>query len=171
LNFAPIFGILLSLLLKFVALRVATETIKALHYKLYMMGVPLDGPANILVDNDSIFKNSTIPSSTLQRKHNAICYHCVRESVKEGILHIAYIPSGENLVDSLTKILGATKLKDFCSKLSYCWKLIHSLLIPVMIWGANSSCTCLYGFVHIQGTRYYVASPDLWYWPSILFSL
>jgi hypothetical protein len=30
-----------------------------------MMGVPLDGPANVLVDNDSVVKNSTIPHSTL----------------------------------------------------------------------------------------------------------
>jgi len=84
-----------------------------------MMGVPLDGPANVLVDNDSVVKNSTIPSSTLQRKHNSIFYHCVRESVAAGILQIAYIPSSENLADMFTKILGARNLKDFCSKLLY----------------------------------------------------
>jgi hypothetical protein len=71
---------------EFVALRIATETIKALRYKLRMMGIPLDGPANVLVDNDSVVKNSTIPLSTLQRKHNSIRYHCVRESVAAGIL-------------------------------------------------------------------------------------
>jgi len=83
------------------------------------MGVPQDGPANVLVDNDSVVENSTIPHSTLQRKHNAICYHCVRESVAAGVLCIAHIPSDENLVDMFTKILGATTLKDFCSKLLY----------------------------------------------------
>jgi hypothetical protein len=42
-----------------------------------MMGVPIEGAANVLVDNASVVKNSTIPSSTLQKKHNSICYHYV----------------------------------------------------------------------------------------------
>jgi len=75
-----------------------------------MFGVPLDGPANVLVDNDTV-KISTVPSSTLQKKHNAICYHFVRESVAAEIMRIAYIPSEENLADMFTKIVGATKLK------------------------------------------------------------
>jgi len=84
-----------------------------------MMGVPLDGPANVLVDNDTVVKNSTIPSSTLQKKHNAICYHCVREAVAAKILRIAYIPTDQNLADMFTKILGATKLKSFIQKILY----------------------------------------------------
>jgi hypothetical protein len=103
----------------FVALKIATELIKALRYKLCMMGVPIEGPANVLVDNDSVVKNSTIPSSTLQKKHNSICYHYVRESVASRIIQIAFIPSGENLADFLTKPLGATKLKEFCARVLY----------------------------------------------------
>jgi hypothetical protein len=102
---------------EFVALRVATELIKGLRYKLRMFGIPLDGPANVLVDNDTVIKNSTIPSSTLQKKHNAICYHFVRESVAAQIIRIAYIPSSENLADMFTKILGASKLKAFIQKI------------------------------------------------------
>jgi hypothetical protein len=104
---------------EFVALRVATELIKGLRYKLRMFGVPLDGPANVLVDNDTVIKNSTIPSSTLQKKHNAICYHFVRESVAAQIIRIAYIPSSENLADMFTKNLGASKLKAFIQKILY----------------------------------------------------
>jgi hypothetical protein len=84
-----------------------------------MFGVPLDGPANVLVDNDTVIKNSTIPSSTLQKKHNAICYHFVRESVAAQIIRIAYIPSSENLADMFTKILGASKLKAFIQNILY----------------------------------------------------
>jgi hypothetical protein len=104
---------------EFVTLQVATETIKALRYKLRMMGVPINSPANVLVDNYSVVKNSTIPHSTLQCKQNSVCYHCVRESVTAGILRIAYIPSAENLADMFNKILGATKLKEFSDKLLY----------------------------------------------------
>jgi hypothetical protein len=104
---------------EFVALRVATEMIKGLRYKLRMMGIPIDGPAAVLVDNKTMVKNSTIPSSTLQQKHNAICYHCVREAVAGKIIHIAHIPSDQNLADMFTKTLGATKLHTFCQRILY----------------------------------------------------
>ena len=98
---------------EFVALRIATKLIKGLHYKLHMLGILLDGPANVLIDNDTGIKNSTIPSSVLQKKHNAICYHFVREAVAANVMRIAYIPSSENLAGMFTKFLGATKLKSF----------------------------------------------------------
>lgn len=52
---------------EFVALRIATEMIKSMRYKLRMMGIPIDGPANVLVNNESVVKNSSILSSLLQR--------------------------------------------------------------------------------------------------------
>jgi hypothetical protein len=84
-----------------------------------MFGIPLDGPANVLVDNETVMKNATIPSSTLQKKHNAICYHYVREAVTAGIMRVAHIPSDQNLADIFTKILGATKLKTIIQKILY----------------------------------------------------
>jgi hypothetical protein len=104
---------------EFVAMKIATEIIRGLRYKLRMMGVPLDGPANVLADNDSMVKNSTIPTQTLQKKHNAICYHYVREAVATNVMRIAYIPTTENLADMFTKTLGATKLHGFIQKILY----------------------------------------------------
>jgi hypothetical protein len=104
---------------EFVALRLATELIKSLRYKLKMLGIPLDGPENVLVDNNTVIKNSTIPSSTLQKKHNSICYHFVREAVASNIMRTAYIPTDENLADMFTKILGATKLKSMIQRILY----------------------------------------------------
>jgi hypothetical protein len=75
---------------EFVALRVATEFIKALRYKLRMMGIPLEGATSVLVDNETVVKNSTIPSSTLQKKHNAICYHYVRSSGSQNNKNCLY---------------------------------------------------------------------------------
>ena len=95
---------------EFVALQIATEMIKAMKYKLRMMGIPIEGAANVLVDNDTVMKNSTIPSSTLRGKHNSLCYHCVREAVACQILRIAYIPSDENLADMFTKLLTTLPL-------------------------------------------------------------
>jgi hypothetical protein len=84
-----------------------------------MLGIPLDGPANVLVDNDSVVRNCTNPASTLQKKHNAICYHYVREAVATKCMRIAFIPSQENLAEVFTKPLGATKLKSFCHRILY----------------------------------------------------
>ena len=66
---------------EFIALRMAVEHIEVLHYKLRMFGIPIEGPTNVFCDNETVFKNMTIPESTLKKKHNSICYHCCREAV------------------------------------------------------------------------------------------
>jgi hypothetical protein len=88
-----------------VAARMATELIVEIRYSLRMLGVPLEGPALLLGDNMSVVINTTVPSSQLKKKHNAIAYHRVRESVASGIMKFAHIPSEENIADILTKPL------------------------------------------------------------------
>jgi hypothetical protein len=104
---------------EFVALRVATELIEALRYKLRMFGVPIDGPTNVLCDNKTVVDNSTVPSSTLKKKHNAICYHRVREAVAAQTIRIAHVPTGQNLADMFTKPFGGCKLHEFCKRVLY----------------------------------------------------
>ena len=53
---------------EFVALRIATELVQGLRYKLRMMGVPLDGPTSVYCDNESVTKNASVPESTLSKK-------------------------------------------------------------------------------------------------------
>jgi hypothetical protein len=62
---------------EFVAMRQATESIEALRYKLRMFGIPIDGPTRVYGDNGAVISNSSIPTSSLTKKHNAICYHRV----------------------------------------------------------------------------------------------
>jgi hypothetical protein len=40
--------------------------IEALHYKLQVMSVPIDGPTCVFCDNDSVVKNLVIPESALK---------------------------------------------------------------------------------------------------------
>ena len=63
---------------EFVALKDATEANRALHYKLRMLGIHVDGPTNTFSDNNSVVTNVSSPESTLKKKHNAIAYHVVR---------------------------------------------------------------------------------------------
>ena len=96
---------------EFTALRLVTEAIMALRYKLRMFGLPIDGPANVFCDNKSVVKNTTNPASTLNKRHNIIAYHKVRELVAAGIIQVAHKPGKSNMADALTKPLNGEKLK------------------------------------------------------------
>ena len=100
-------------------MRIAVDLIEGLRYKLRMFGVPIDGPANVLSDNMAVIQNSTIPSSTIKKKHNAICYHRVREAVASGIIRIAKIDTKENLADLFTKPLPAVLLHYLMQRILY----------------------------------------------------
>ena len=90
---------------EFVALRLATEQIISMRYKLRMFGIPIDGWANTFCDNESVFKNSSIAESRLKKKHNSVCFHRVREAVASSILIPLKVDSKFNLADILTKAL------------------------------------------------------------------
>ena len=62
------------------------------------------------MDNEAVIKNTTLPSSTLKKKHNAIAYHKVREAVAAGIVRLAYVKSEMNRSDILTKPLGSQNM-------------------------------------------------------------
>ena len=95
-----------------VALRIATDMIEALRYKLRCMGIPIDGPAEVLCDNQSIVTNTSVPASVLNKRHNAICYHRVREAQAAEIIRTGWIPGELNLADLLTKTTMAGNVKD-----------------------------------------------------------
>ena len=63
-----------------VALQIATGQSEAMSYELRMFGVPLDGQAGVFCDNKSVVTNASVPSSVLNKWHNSICYHRVREA-------------------------------------------------------------------------------------------
>ena len=71
-----------------VALRITIEMILEFRYKLRMMGIVINGPAVMFVDNKAVVKNTTLPSSTLKKKHNTIAYHKCREAVASNIMKV-----------------------------------------------------------------------------------
>jgi hypothetical protein len=91
---------------KLVAMRVANDLIAALRIKLKLFGVPITGPANVLCDNQGVVKNTSIPESTLMKKHNAINYHIIREAAAMGMLRVGKEDTETNLADLLTKMLN-----------------------------------------------------------------
>ena len=79
-----------------------------------MLGIPIDEPTNTFCDNNSFVLNVTKPESTLQKKHNSIAYHKVRESVATGSFWVHHEPRATNLADVLTKWLPPHKHLDLC---------------------------------------------------------
>ena len=104
---------------EFVAMKIATELIIGLRYKLRMMGIPIDGPASVFCDSQSVVVNSSIPESTLKKKHVSICYHRVREAVAAGITQICKEHTDTNLADILTKCLPGPRHHELTRKILY----------------------------------------------------
>lgn len=102
-----------------VASRVAVENVMAMRYYLRMLGVPIEGPTLMLGDNMSVVLNTTVPSSQLTKKHNAIAYHRVREAIAGKIIRFAHIRSEENLANVLTKPLPGDAFQTLVQKLLF----------------------------------------------------
>ena len=83
-------------------MKTAIEMLEGMRYKLRMMGVEIQGPTNVFCDNDSVVKNAANPESTLKKRHNAIAYHRVRESIAAKTVRVAKEPGVTNLADILT---------------------------------------------------------------------
>ena len=85
--------------------------IEALRYKLQCFKIPIDGLAEVFCDNQSVVTNSSIPSSVLNRRYNAIYYYRVREAQATGTIIVGWISSEYNLVDLYTKTTMTGELK------------------------------------------------------------
>ena len=96
---------------EYIALRICTEMVEALRYKLRCFGILIDGPAEVFNDNQSVVTNSSVPSSVLNKRHNAICYHRVREAQAAGTIMVGWISGEYNLADLFTKTTMTGELK------------------------------------------------------------
>jgi Reverse transcriptase (RNA-dependent DNA polymerase) len=104
---------------EFQAMKNAVELIEALRYKLRMFGVPLDGPTNVFCDNEAVYKNTSLPESTLKKKHHAIAYHRCREAVAAETVRVAKEGTQTNLSDLFTKLLPQSRREELLDKFTY----------------------------------------------------
>jgi hypothetical protein len=105
---------------EFVAAKTATEQIMDLKYTLRMMGIPLDGPAWMFGDNQSVLTSATVPQSNLNKRHNALAYHRVREAVGAKVMYFMHIAGKVNVSDIFTKFLP--------------WAEFWPLVQPLLFW-------------------------------------
>ena len=88
-----------------VAARIAIDLIIEMCHNLRSSGVPVDGPALLLGDNQSVVLNTTVPSLVFKKKHNAVAFHWICEAITARICHFVHTPSHGNHADVTTKTL------------------------------------------------------------------
>ncbi len=62
-------------------MKTGVEALHEIHYKLRVMGIPIDVATHIDGDSMSVINDTLKPESILKKKNNTVCYHTVHESV------------------------------------------------------------------------------------------
>ena len=93
-----------------VATRIAVDLIIEQRYKLRMLGVDVEESSMMVGDNMAVVLNTTLPSSTLKKKHQACNYHRVREAIAGKIIDFGHVESTKNMANILTKPLDGPKM-------------------------------------------------------------
>ena len=83
-----------------------------------MFGIPVDEPAYVYGDNQSVLVNSSAPESTLKKKSQSIAFHFVREGCAADEWRTTYIHTSLNVSDLMTKPLSGEKR----------WRFVRMLL-------------------------------------------
>jgi hypothetical protein len=88
---------------EFLAARTCMEHIVDLRNSFRYLGVPVFETSYVWGDNESQVKSSTIPYAKLNKRHNILSYHYVRQMVAKGFINMQHIRSEWNLADTLSK--------------------------------------------------------------------
>jgi hypothetical protein len=91
---------------EFTAARIATDQIMDLRMTLRNLGVPVFQKTYMFGDNQAVVTNSTIPHSTLSKRHNALAYHRVREAIAAKVIGYYWIDGKCNPADIVSKHWG-----------------------------------------------------------------
>ena len=107
---------------EFIALKHCIEDTEHLRFKLRMFGIPIEGNGevtHVLCDNKSVVTNASNVESLLNKKHSPIVYHFSRMECCYLSVLIAWILTGDNLADAMTKRLLVTTRDHLFSQWTY----------------------------------------------------
>ena len=88
-----------------VAACMATDLVMEYRTSLRLLGIKIEGPSWMFGDNMSVILSTTMPSSSLKKKHLSIAYHRVREMIACKAIQFLHVESEYNYADILTKPL------------------------------------------------------------------
>jgi hypothetical protein len=110
---------------EFIAARIAVDQIVDIRLTMRYFGVPILVKTIMFGDNQSVVTNATVPHSQLNKRHQALAYHRVREAVASNMLDFHHIPGENNPADILSKHWGFQQV----------WPLLKALLF----WQGDTS--------------------------------
>ena len=88
---------------EFVAARICVEQTIDLRNTLRYLGVPIQDQSYMFGDNESVVNSSSIPHAKLQKRHNALSFHHVREAVASKYAGFYLLPGADNPADIMSK--------------------------------------------------------------------
>jgi len=91
---------------EFIAAHQSVEEVVSELGALWALGVPVLSPTKWYGDNLGMLQSSSVPESTLKKRHVNIAYHMCREQVATGVLLPIKVHTSDNLADTGTKALA-----------------------------------------------------------------
>ena len=88
---------------EFVAARIATDQVIDIRNTFRYLGVPIEAHTTLFGDNKSVVDSSSIPHHKLNKRHNALSFHRVREAIASTMLRFHHIDGTSNPADILSK--------------------------------------------------------------------
>ena len=88
---------------EFVAARTAVDQIIDIRTTLRYLGVPIRDKSCMFGDNKSVVTSSTIPNSTISKRHHLASYHRVREAIAAKFISFHWKDGKSNPADILSK--------------------------------------------------------------------
>ena len=86
-----------------VAARTAVESIIEHRNTLRYLGVPLMEHSYLFGDNESVVNGGTLPHAKLNKRHNFLSFHRVRQAIAAGYINFIHIRGTINPADILSK--------------------------------------------------------------------
>ncbi len=89
-------------------------------------------------DNRSVVINTTLPSSSLKKKHLACAHHHVREAIAAKIIIFGHLNSGDNVADICTKPLASLQFYQLANQYLF-WEAQTLLQATAWLKGSNKA--------------------------------
>ncbi|KAJ2934251.1 hypothetical protein H1R20_g2855, partial [Candolleomyces eurysporus] len=98
---------------EYMALSDCAKQVIWLRILLKELGIPMQVPVPIYVDNQGAIFNASNPVQEHRTKHIDVRYHLIRQYVENEDVSLFYIPTDDNPADIFTKPLGRVKFELF----------------------------------------------------------
>ena len=90
-----------------------------LRCTLRYLGAPVRDHVHLFGDSESVVASTTIPSSTLKKRHNILSFHRVREAIASGVYVFTHMDGTRNPADIVSKHWGYQVVRDMLQQLLF----------------------------------------------------